>query len=1494
MSDNNILSYTSQPEYDAPAQENTTLPDDASSQINAHDIIDEENVDNDVFIDDEEDTYNDASTEDEQLAPTLRIPAFRPKSATHLNDAHTEAIQQQEQHTSSGIQDDIDDISDIDDVLDELESTLKVAALPKTTPTISPTPSFAFSEVDVDEFVMLLLPAERQQKRTASNGNRGYRIPTMTTNHTEATSLYIEQSPTASNLDFSEVDVYSIDLPPVAPSFDYKKFSLLEAVLESNSTQDTIEISDESTTNPHNSTEIAIATDDIETPAPLNEFAEFIAGLTTSPDEVALPVEYVGDDGESEEVVSLHEDEVVTIHTDDASIGSILEEAENAPDNLDSLVRTDVSLPGLHSDDATTDANHQGLETELSATTIDQALPTENEVVDVANVAEESQPMPVESAVIGVADAVEEEQPALIAETPRTSLVDDIPATPIPSYLSYPIPHALQNTAVPASDPEALDTSVASNDVESATVPSSEAVDAPTSLSVLEPDVSSDSAALDIPVNEIKSADVLASDFDALDTPIPLSEEEPAVQTYEDKIVDTPVPLIDEEPVFTPRPRPRKLSWAASLRKRWRTLISVLLLIVLLVNAVLLWHDFTSVHLYLNALTTNGTLAGQEDLGSYTATTLLTSPVSTSTAAYVGVHEDRGQGTQQVLMLTGNATSWQATTVFSAPLPGGSLTTTSDGNLLVESTNGMQVITPGGQLLWQMQGAQPARGTHPFQPASDSTNVYTVFSANTGEIAAYNLHTGQVRWTQKLGDTLNYAPPLLLSSGTLYIASDSRLFALNSTNGTLKWSFPFIARTLLLADSSQGQLLLAAGPQGLLALHPTDGTQVWNFTGQMSNTLAPPQLYQATLTYQGTQRTPIVYTTGVVWQMPEAREQVWLYAVNALTGQALWSQPLASGFISADAGRTLMPLFDAGQVIISQQLSANQQRVSAFDALKGTPLWQTALNGSTRSAPTLLQTPDGTIVALTITQGMDTFSLPHLLMLFLLVLSLIGLPLIWFIPLNEGQQRWLYLQNQATHKMHEIIDILQHNMQVLRQQRLSVGTILAIVLPLVACISTLAYTQLNQPQQSLYQTSTATGSTLWHQVAQEPARILNADSQGNVLMTTTSDTTGTLHQLEVVDSNGTVLWKSFASEGTFAVPTLAAQSKTLLVTLSGPASLAYQYAPADPFYPPTLAHMLAFYSFDRQTGTLLWQHTAVYPGDQQSPVVLGADSNFIYIASLGTAHANAAMQLFAVNQATGTINWHIFGPTEATTRDNGTLLFHGRQVIWQVAGTIYAIDSTMGQIEWRHPFTQDTSALLAHEEQQMALSTNALLVMRSDGVHALDLASGNQLWTQAVRGQPTGLGVAAHTLFTYGNGQLTAYDLATHHQLWQQQSAPIQCLKVADDGSAVYIITTTPAVQAFDAQTGTTRWTLALPTQLTFTSSSSFFYSQGNLTIHTCLASSETNCASQRLLTIDTSTGTIIWSVDGQQIEHVALSQDGTSIIYSTMSSEWKSIMAHL
>ncbi len=98
-------------------------------------------------------------------------------------------------------------------------------------------------------------------------------------------------------------------------------------------------------------------------------------------------------------------------------------------------------------------------------------------------------------------------------------------------------------------------------------------------------------------------------------------------------------------------------------------------------------------------------------------------------------------------------------------------------------------------------------------------------------------------------DAWRYTQLCCSAGNTLYLASDSELYALNTTEGGLRWKAVRPSRTLLMVGDGQNQMLLSAGAQGLAALNPDTGALIWSFDGTGNNagttSLTPTQFYQA-------------------------------------------------------------------------------------------------------------------------------------------------------------------------------------------------------------------------------------------------------------------------------------------------------------------------------------------------------------------------------------------------------------------------------------------------------------------------------------------------------------------------------------------------------------------------------------------------------------------------------------------------------------------------
>lgn len=484
-----------------------------------------------------------------------------------------------------------------------------------------------------------------------------------------------------------------------------------------------------------------------------------------------------------------------------------------------------------------------------------------------------------------------------------------------------------------------------------------------------------------------------------------------------------------------------------------------------------------------------------------------------------------------------------------------------------------------------------------------------------------------------------------------------------------------------------------------------------------------------------------------------------------------------------------------------------------------------------------------------------------------------------------------------------------HRQRVLATLPFSVGNwkfsrlllILLVLAPFTIGGGVLAAAQLNQRQQSLYQVNARTGAIEWQQTLPTAAHIAYADAQGSLLNVTTGQG---LHQIVALNRNNVTLWKSAQSQNTFSLFPDSSPSRTVLLAQSGTISVSND---ADG-NTATYLQPLVFSLVDRLSGRTLWQKTLVSSQQQQGATILGADSRYIYVALAQTRPASHSTsqgtQLLALNRLSGQVAWRIVDHAQANDipQDTGQLLLQQHLLIWQVAGTLYAINTaaaTAGKVLWHKSIAETSIQLLPQEEAQMIIAGKVLLIERSDAFHALDPLNGNILWGIVNPGSALTFITSYNTIvLLYGDGEIEALDTNTQQFIWsQQQLDAVQGLQISDDGTLAYATTTdsiedsppTQALVAIDMKNGSVRWTFQPSTQITFISlqSSGILYNRGMVLTSFCSSLPSTPCSQQFLYALNATTGAVLWKYVGNSIEDVQLSNDGTTVLFQRNSSAW-------
>ncbi len=914
-----------------------------------------------------------------------------------------------------------------------------------------------------------------------------------------------------------------------------------------------------------------------------------------------------------------------------------------------------------------------------------------------------------------------------------------------------------------------------------------------------------------------------------------------------------------------------------------RRILSILLLALIFISMISLWRDVHDTHLLLYTLNpVNGNMMAQQDLGGgYTGPTHLTNAVQNGPSMLVGAQSAQGKVVQQQQVFVLDDTSWQVTNSFSAPLTHATLTPTPGGNVLLSYAQGLEMLAGDGSVRWQRAAQMPTRGAHPFQPAIDAHTIYTVLSVSKGEIAAINIQRGTTHWEQKLNDTFAYAPPPVLAGNTLYFAADHQIYALDRTNGHVLWHTFFPTRTLLVTHDGR---LIAAGAQGIVAFGATSGTPLWTFSGQSPGASLDKQtnaqFYEALLSGS------TIYASGISWNVPEIREQTWLYALNASSGTLRWSTQVGEGAASADGGRVFLPVVASNMVLLEQLSGDGSLSLIAYSVLNGRLRWRAAF--ADVQTGMLLQPTGNTLAFLAMQTSPQTvlhlFTPIRLLLVLSAVISLLALLYLWLFPLALWKRRLIFLRRQVPRYLLFPLRLL---LRLWRRSRLLFSLLcLAILLGAGAA----EYLQLISIQTYINQAGASSGRLQWQQPAGSSI-LAGADSQGSFVIH---------NQLIALDAHGNPRWKTFTSQGTFSLPAIRTASGTLLVALQGPAQQQYHLAPADPAYPEPMASSFVLYLLDRASGRVLWKNIMGQAGDSQQISVLAADSNFIYLAS-HTRITNTsihAAQLIALDPHSGAIAWRISGPREHKLLDNGVLLPHGRLIYWQVAYTIYAIDTQTAQIQWRTGIDENSPSVLLQEEREMALGSGVLVVGRSDTFHALDLLSGIERWTFDSPGvytasAPAGIVTTRSAFILYSANTLEAIDGRNQRVLWKQGPfASIQQVSLSDDQSLLYVLETSSldgntrsqALTALDIKSGGARWTFQPTAQARFFAPGLGYFHLVSGSIFTT-ACATASCSRETLYALNATTGALLWKFEATQVSSVQVSSDGSTVLFQTQNN---------
>lgn len=279
----------------------------------------------------------------------------------------------------------------------------------------------------------------------------------------------------------------------------------------------------------------------------------------------------------------------------------------------------------------------------------------------------------------------------------------------------------------------------------------------------------------------------------------------------------------------------------------------------------------------------------------------------------------------------------------------------ADGSLYVGAGSSVVALDAAtGAFKWRFETDGDVESSPTLAP--DGT-LY--FGADDAKVYALNASDGTLKWTFSFPDgSATDSSPALGADGTVYIGSDKgTLYALNGQLGVLKWNFQTI-------DKISGAP--AVGLDGTVYVCALNSDKTKSVTYAL-NGLTGSQRWAATHASQSAPSVAIsrdgsVFVTGVALPVTangaSASERAVVWALDGHSGAQKWERRLEPG----SAGVTAVSIDAAGILYVQAERSIAGEgvgKLSALEPLTGSILWEFVTNGSSNSIPAI--GADGTV-----------------------------------------------------------------------------------------------------------------------------------------------------------------------------------------------------------------------------------------------------------------------------------------------------------------------------------------------------------------------------------------------------------------------------------------------------------------------------------------------------------------------------------------------------
>ena len=201
-------------------------------------------------------------------------------------------------------------------------------------------------------------------------------------------------------------------------------------------------------------------------------------------------------------------------------------------------------------------------------------------------------------------------------------------------------------------------------------------------------------------------------------------------------------------------------------------------------------------------------------------------------------------------------------------------------------------------------------GGYYASPALSPDGKLLYISGNSS-IIAYNTTDATIEWETNLG--LSYpqyrtATPVY-SNGVIYLVGHayvnsvtSKIYAVDAVSGEIRWVKEGVSTAMMSSPVVTDSVIILSSSTGLNAynLVDTSATPVWSFTG-----------------VSGAQNSPVVagdtvyYTTG-----KNAAYGAFVYAVNATTGESVWTYDVSYSSVSSNNGAKYQNMFEGASAVV--------------------------------------------------------------------------------------------------------------------------------------------------------------------------------------------------------------------------------------------------------------------------------------------------------------------------------------------------------------------------------------------------------------------------------------------------------------------------------------------------------------------------------------------------------------------------------------------------